>query len=91
MLNTLQCDEAKPSCSRCARLRLVCIGAGQQRYRFKGKTVSEFQCRNGAEATSNHGVVPAVVMHPPNNAVDILMSSFVETITPSTDFRCVWV
>ncbi|KFY02305.1 hypothetical protein O988_02232 [Pseudogymnoascus sp. VKM F-3808] len=30
-----KCDQAKPSCSRCARLKMACVGAGQQRYKFK--------------------------------------------------------
>ncbi|KAG9238509.1 hypothetical protein BJ875DRAFT_450939 [Amylocarpus encephaloides] len=34
-----KCDQSKPSCSRCTRLRLDCIGSGQQRYKFKEQKI----------------------------------------------------
>ncbi len=34
-----KCDEAKPACGRCARLRIECSGAGQQRFKFHNTTV----------------------------------------------------
>ncbi|KAF4980781.1 hypothetical protein FZEAL_3295 [Fusarium zealandicum] len=30
-----KCDQLKPSCSRCARLKIQCVGAGKQKYKFK--------------------------------------------------------
>lgn len=33
-----QCDQARPACSRCARLGIPCIGCGQQRFKFKDET-----------------------------------------------------
>ncbi|KAK2612207.1 hypothetical protein QQS21_001783 [Conoideocrella luteorostrata] len=30
-----KCDQAKPSCSRCSRLDIACIGVGKQRFKFK--------------------------------------------------------
>jgi hypothetical protein len=30
-----QCDQRKPSCSRCIRCKIACTGSGQQRYIFK--------------------------------------------------------
>ncbi|KAK3312606.1 hypothetical protein B0H66DRAFT_568491 [Apodospora peruviana] len=35
-----KCDQLKPLCSRCARLRVPCIGSGQRRYKFLGHTTS---------------------------------------------------
>ncbi|KAJ6439930.1 transcription factor Cys6 [Purpureocillium lavendulum] len=32
------CDQARPACSRCARLNIACIGCGQQRFKFKDET-----------------------------------------------------
>ncbi|KAF2265421.1 hypothetical protein CC78DRAFT_615971 [Lojkania enalia] len=29
-----KCDQLEPSCSRCTRLRVPCVGSGQQRYKF---------------------------------------------------------
>ena len=31
----IQCDKASPACSRCARLKIPCVGTGQLRYKFK--------------------------------------------------------
>ncbi|XP_044717631.1 fungal zn(2)-Cys(6) binuclear cluster domain-containing protein [Hirsutella rhossiliensis] len=33
-----KCDQARPACSRCARLKIPCIGCGQQRFKFKDET-----------------------------------------------------
>ncbi|KAM0240718.1 hypothetical protein ACHAP5_007923 [Fusarium lateritium] len=30
-----KCDQAKPACSRCARLAIPCVGSGEQKYVFK--------------------------------------------------------
>jgi hypothetical protein len=32
--NVKQCDQAQPSCSRCVRLKIKCIGSGQRRYKW---------------------------------------------------------
>ena len=37
--NLEQCNLANPACSRCARLRIQCIGAGERRFKFKDQTV----------------------------------------------------
>lgn len=34
----LQCDLAKPACSRCARRKIPCVGAGRRRFRFKDES-----------------------------------------------------
>lgn len=33
-----QCDQARPACSRCSRLQITCIGAGERRFKFKDQT-----------------------------------------------------
>ncbi|KAL6353615.1 hypothetical protein LRP88_14113 [Fusarium phalaenopsidis] len=30
-----KCDQVKPVCARCARLKIACIGAGEQKWKFK--------------------------------------------------------
>ncbi|KAJ5928939.1 hypothetical protein N7466_007895 [Penicillium verhagenii] len=30
-----KCDEKQPSCSRCIRLKIKCVGSGQQRFKFQ--------------------------------------------------------
>lgn len=34
--NLKKCDQGQPSCSRCTRLDVACIGCGQRRYKFVG-------------------------------------------------------
>ncbi|CAM1509596.1 Fc.00g033350.m01.CDS01 [Cosmosporella sp. VM-42] len=41
-----KCDQLKPACTRCARLKIPCIGAGEQKYRFKPVTFQESSCQN---------------------------------------------
>ncbi|OQD80874.1 hypothetical protein PENANT_c031G07116 [Penicillium antarcticum] len=35
-----KCDEVKPTCSRCTRLKVPCIGNGVKRYKFQEPTIS---------------------------------------------------
>ncbi|PHH85475.1 hypothetical protein CDD83_352 [Cordyceps sp. RAO-2017] len=35
-----KCDQVRPACSRCARLRIPCVGCGVQRFLFKDETES---------------------------------------------------
>jgi hypothetical protein len=37
-MDAAQCDEAKPSCGRCVKRKVKCIGSGQRRYMFKTST-----------------------------------------------------
>lgn len=37
--DTLQCDQGKPACARCTRLRIQCVGSGQRRFKFKEQNV----------------------------------------------------
>lgn len=36
-----QCDQAKPSCARCTRLSIPCVGGGKQRYKFKVQVLEQ--------------------------------------------------
>ncbi|KAJ5773220.1 transcriptional regulator family: Fungal Specific TF [Penicillium paradoxum] len=35
-----KCDEKQPTCGRCTRLKISCVGSGQQRYKFKQQRFS---------------------------------------------------
>lgn len=37
----LQCDDLKPACSRCQRLRIQCTGRGVLQYRFKNNFITD--------------------------------------------------
>jgi hypothetical protein len=34
-----QCDQVRPACSRCGRLKIPCVGAGERRFKFKDQSV----------------------------------------------------
>ncbi|KAF2494366.1 hypothetical protein BU16DRAFT_589174 [Lophium mytilinum] len=34
-----KCDQIKPACSRCRRLKLICIGSGERRFKFHAQMV----------------------------------------------------
>lgn len=36
-----KCDQAKPSCARCTRLSIPCVGGGKQRYKFKVQVLEQ--------------------------------------------------
>ncbi|KAH7348314.1 hypothetical protein BKA65DRAFT_594168 [Rhexocercosporidium sp. MPI-PUGE-AT-0058] len=65
-----KCDQSKPACSRCARLKINCIGSGQQRYKFKNQTT----------ALDVVKVQPAPVALPPTNGDTLLLSDFISTL-----------
>ncbi|KAF4764689.1 hypothetical protein HAV15_001720 [Penicillium sp. str.  len=35
-----KCDEKQPACGRCLRLKVSCVGSGQQRFKFKQQQFS---------------------------------------------------
>ena len=37
----MQCDQLQPACTRCARLGLMCLGAGEKRYKFVHTTETQ--------------------------------------------------
>ncbi|KAJ5349574.1 hypothetical protein N7541_007301 [Penicillium brevicompactum] len=86
------CDQLKPTCSRCSRLKLTCVGSGQQRYMFKNQPIKVTQTHNGAleksrgsfqdEIIFSFGTPPSVL----NTATGRLAAAFVETLQ-ITDVR----
>ncbi|KKK21013.1 hypothetical protein ARAM_005093 [Aspergillus rambellii] len=85
-----KCDEAKPACSRCLRRGFECVGAGEQRYKFKeeyGTNIGRKRApppRPKQELQKGQGQVVFVA---PSNAVTLLAQALVATIRPATDLR----
>lgn len=52
-----QCDEKQPSCSRCLRLKLQCVGSGQQRFKFQQE--KRFTCTHVTVHTKSQSSSPA--------------------------------
>lgn len=46
-----QCDEAQPSCSRCQKRQIPCIGGGRQRFVFKTYGVDHLKKLGSAESS----------------------------------------
>ena len=92
-----KCDLGKPSCSRCARLRIPCIGAGQQRYKFKDQSRS-VQRMNSDSSTEKHSSESATpdpssvgqgrsLSRSPSNEITVLASALVQAMRPETSWR----
>ncbi|KAK4077079.1 transcriptional regulator family: Fungal Specific TF [Trichoderma aggressivum f. europaeum] len=82
-----KCDALKPACSRCARLQIPCVGAGQRRFMFKVQTTASRSKRpiTGSEdhdqETGGSSVIP--VGHPsspPSNAMTLATGAFVSVL-----------
>ncbi|KAF4471840.1 hypothetical protein FALBO_1242 [Fusarium albosuccineum] len=88
-----KCDQLKPSCSRCARLNVPCIGAGQQKYKFKSVSFQEESAvvKTPKEPVKTVGLVvpfPPVTTIPPepSNVSTVIASKFVAALEV-TDLR----
>ncbi|KAJ5316828.1 hypothetical protein N7508_001336 [Penicillium antarcticum] len=94
-----KCDEKQPACGRCVRLKVPCIGSGQQRYKFKQehRFSPPAQNSNGQQimiildnkSRLNKKETPPLEIPPtfPNHHLTSLTNSFVGAIKRSTDLR----
>ncbi|KFY08359.1 hypothetical protein V492_06301 [Pseudogymnoascus sp. VKM F-4246] len=86
-----KCDQAKPSCSRCARLKIACVGAGQQRFKFKEEqgTRNTVAIAHRAKGFKSFNIIDVAktVPHTPSNPLTMATNEFVSTMTVSTGVR----
>lgn len=90
--NRLQCDLVKPACSRCARLRIPCVGAGQQRYKFKdqSRSAKRMNSDSSTEQQSSESATPDPSVCPsrsPSSDVSALSAALVQAVKPETSWR----
>ncbi len=92
-----KCDQQQPACSRCARLKLECVGGGQRRFKFVEPTL----CRNGSHGSisssseQSRSVTPLekgrqssfAVSVSPSSKLSVLASCLVASIDPCMDDR----
>ncbi|KAJ4175209.1 hypothetical protein NW754_005629 [Fusarium falciforme] len=99
-----KCDQAKPACSRCARLNIPCIGSGKQRYKFKVKTLEvgsdsgspqivdtdEDTSSSGSQSSSSPLSFQALVRTPssPTNTITNTLISRLEITDLRYDITC---
>jgi len=89
LLTRVQCDQGRPACSRCTRLELQCVGAGQQRYKFEVQTARsrESSRKPGGTPHSSEAVVRSpltIRRYPPSNAQTTLVHAFAHRVTLDT-------
>ncbi|KAF2665055.1 hypothetical protein BT63DRAFT_392410 [Microthyrium microscopicum] len=79
-----KCDQGKPACSRCTRLRIECVGSGEQRYTFKNQSVA-VTAAGSSQAISipTQAIAPAPT---PSNAMTLAASGFMSALQV-TDIR----
>ncbi|KAL4817063.1 hypothetical protein BDW67DRAFT_184138 [Aspergillus spinulosporus] len=84
-----KCDEAKPVCTRCARRRIECVGAGEKRYKFmeEDPAVARKRVLTRQDAPEiRNKVVRGIAVNPINSAA-LLGQRLVAAIKPQTDLR----
>ena len=95
LTQTSQCDQQKPACSRCTRLKIVCVGSGQQRYKFleedgisnsSGKR--SLTIRAAKPTTSSHSSRSSVSLsRTPSSDEFLLSSSLIVKLKVKDDLR----
>jgi hypothetical protein len=87
----LKCDQGQPSCSRCNRLQIPCIGSGERRFKFQEQLPFRSGSSSAFARTSHRNTsakrTPRAVPSPPRNEVALLIDAFTQMIKPSTDLR----
>jgi hypothetical protein len=78
----LKCDQLKPLCSRCSRLHIMCVGSGQQRYKFKQQEGSLLLSNNRKEPFQR-----PQISRTPSNEQTLLAGALVDKFKKSTDLR----
>jgi hypothetical protein len=82
-LNTSKCDQLEPSCSRCTRLQIACIGCGQQRYKFKTTVSRSTRIQPAQGSVLTVCKVPSPI---PSNEKTLIFSGFMSFLGV-TDLR----
>lgn len=81
-----QCDLRQPSCSRCERLRIPCVGAGVQRFRFvDGKKSVPFRSQQAPGALTAKRASFQILPRTPLNETELLAQSFTTRLNQSED------
>lgn len=74
-----QCDQSQPSCSRCTRLKIRCIGSGTQRFKF----------HNATSSNPRHTPVSVVPSRPLQNQVSATIGSLIQTLEVDDPRFCI--
>ncbi|KAK2736726.1 hypothetical protein FQN57_000574 [Myotisia sp. PD_48] len=85
----IQKKKAKPSCSRCTRLQIACVGAGQQRYKFVEQYPSRTVTKTDMPKSGQKIAYKPITAMPeaPSNELTVMANAFIRMIKATTDVR----
>ncbi|UZP32320.1 hypothetical protein NXS19_000136 [Fusarium pseudograminearum] len=72
-----KCDQAKPACSRCARLKVPCSGSGVKRFVFKSENLQAAKKSSKTVAVTRRNPAPASV---PSNEKTLISGNLVHIL-----------
>jgi hypothetical protein len=76
-----KCDQRRPDCSRCLRLEISCVGAGERRYKFiTNHDPTILPARDDT-------LKPASIVVMSHSATELLVASMIQTMNPATDLK----
>jgi hypothetical protein len=87
VLTMEKCDLVQPSCSRCSRLQIACIGSGQRRFKFVGNrsVAAEPPASRALAGQWLQTSVPGIPL-PPSNDLTMTTGAFCSVLSV-TDVR----
>ncbi|KAF5665623.1 fungal transcriptional regulatory n-terminal [Fusarium denticulatum] len=81
-----KCDQAKPACSRCARLGVPCVGSGEQKYVFKPVSFTKPFKTSFSKPRKSETSSQVSIVHKPQNPLTLLQAKLVAALE-ITDLR----
>ncbi|KAF4495395.1 hypothetical protein FAGAP_8461 [Fusarium agapanthi] len=81
-----KCDQAKPACSRCARLGIPCVGSGEQKYVFKPVSFTKPFKTSFPKARKCEKSSQVSIINKPQNSSTLLQAKLVAALE-IRDFR----
>ncbi|KAF5970294.1 hypothetical protein FCOIX_10492 [Fusarium coicis] len=81
-----KCDQAKPACSRCARLGIPCVGSGEQKYVFKPVSFTKPFKTSFSKPRKRETSPQVPIIHKPQNSLTLLQAKLVAALE-ITDLR----
>ncbi|KAF5613661.1 uncharacterized protein FTJAE_13872 [Fusarium tjaetaba] len=81
-----KCDQAKPACSRCARLEIPCVGSGEQKYVFKPVSFTKPFKTSFSKPRKRETPAQVSISHKPQSPLTLLQAKLVAALE-TTDLR----
>ncbi|KAL2812623.1 hypothetical protein BJX63DRAFT_240890 [Aspergillus granulosus] len=86
-----KCDEVKPTCTRCARRGIECIGAGQKRYKFMEAGSTTLPQKRSAKIATEKERALRIIETVPSNNTTLLRQALMDAIkTKDLRYNLLW-